>query len=864
MSPRSTRAVLTALSIVTISVYAYLILRDVLAGLPKGGDTPHAISLVAFLLKSWPHLPGWNSEWGVGHPFLAFYHPMGIWTTFLAAKISGIPIVELYKLVSFLLVLLSAVGLFAFLRTSKIPEIPALAASLLYLLTPGSYALLFNLGFFTDAFGYVFLWTLLISFRALSDSGKSRFLLLGIGSYFGLLLSHPIAALFGTIFLVTYAFWQIAGEGYGRHLFLDLAKVVLGGLSLSAFWYLPFLVLGAFERFGQVLPTSTVVTAGAFRLDQIMGLATADPFVLSTWSVALATVGAVISENKFRRFALPWTIVLLFLLLAPLAGLVSLYWILTPVRFLPWTSMFLAMLGGLGLSALFDHFARIVKIDLQSYRSHIAGVLLVAVLLSPAIANASTISGLATDHGPDFALAKELSRIIPTGGQRIALAPAFGGVIETLNIFSDASQLWNYQQQSAPNLGWIAPTYGYLFLGRGSAPQIQALSEWFGLDYVLLEDNPNSLNRYVNTTFTVEWRGHNAVLLRNERPTGIVTVAEAWNTLVIGERAGFGNVFWSFIVGGFGPSSTYFVTRGGNVDDYGVEELLRFRSVILYGYRYSDRTKAWKTLEEYVRAGGTLLIDTGFSPDSDSPDLPLPFPISRTKATDFGKSWTFSVLRDPITDGLDFQRFSPALYGENPWGVSSSFNETVRAWARPVAWISGQPIIVSGEFGNGRVVWSGLNLPFHIVSFENTEEARLLSAMNTAGSKVAKEKLGEFSIKRDSPDKIVVAVLSAQGPLGVLFRETFFPKWQTRLESKGASSPLELYQAGPWLMYTILDSKAALPGTLVFEYARLGIEWIGLGISLGTLLGIAAATGASYLRRTRPQIARSRDARDGE
>lgn len=850
---------MSVLCITLLSVYAYLILRDVLVGLPKGGDTPHAISLIVFLDKSWPTLPGWNNEWGGGYPFLAFYHPMGIWITFLAAKVSTIPILELYKLVSFLLVLLSALGLYAFLRINKISETAALASGLLYLLTPGSYSLLFHLGFFTDAFGYVFLWSLLISFRALSDTRRRRYLLLGIASYSGLLLSHPIAAFFGTLFLTTYALWQIAAVEQKFRLFSNLTKIVVGGMSLSAFWYLPFFVLGASERFGVVVPTSAIVTAAALRVDQIMGLASADPFVLSVWSLMLALVGGAFSRNKFRRFALPWTILLLFLLVAPVIGLASLYWILTPLRFLPWASIFLAVLGGLGLSALFDRFGGITKIDVQSHRSQIMSVLLVAVLLSPAIISVSKIPNLATDHAPDFELAQKLSKIVPSGGHRIALAPAFGGVIETLNIFSDASQLWNYQQQSAPNLEWIAPSYGYLFLGLGSAPQIQALSEWFGLDYILLEDKPDSLRRYENTTFEIEWRDRDAVLLSNQRSKGVVTISDAWNTLVIGERSGFGNIFWSFIVGGYGPSSAYLVTRGADIDNYELEELLQFRSVILYGYRYSERTQAWKTLEEYVMAGGTLLIDTGFSPDSDSPELPLPFPISRTKATDFGKSWTLRAANDPITNNIDFQKFSPALYGENPWGVSSSFNESVRTWARPVVWISGHPIVVFGELGRGRVVWTGLNLPFHVISFQNDEEARFLFALNRAGVRVESERFGEFSMKRDAPDVIEIDVRSVEGPLGILFRETFFPKWRARLESGGASSSLRLYQAGPWLMYVILDSKAALPGKVVFEYARLQVEWIGLLLSLGTVAVIAAATIAPHLGIRRVRIAAFKD-----
>jgi len=75
---------------------------------------------------------------------------------------------------------------------------------------------------------------------------------------------------------------------------------------------------------------------------------------------------------------------------------------------------------------------------------------------------------------------------------------------------------------------------------------------------------------------------------------------------------------------------------------------------------------------------------------------------------------------------VNFTAFAPPRYGDYPWGVSYTSNLTLQPWAETLVWLNGYPIIVTGEYGEGRVVWCGLNLPYHAKSYRNREEAKLL------------------------------------------------------------------------------------------------------------------------------------------
>jgi len=285
------------------------------------------------------------------------------------------------------------------------------------------------------------------------------------------------------------------------------------------------------------------------------------------------------------------------------------------------------------------------------------------------------------------------------------------------------------------------------------------------------------------------------------------------------------------------------------VDEYSIEDLCQFSIVFMYGYKFHDREKGWALLRQYVSEGGSLVVDTGFSPDAESPSIPLPSPVESTFWRCSGGSWAFTCSTAPILDGFDLSIFSPPKLGDEPWSYSTSRNESVRPWSQTILWNEGNPVMAAGRYGKGHVLWSGLNLPFHADYYRNAAEASLLTRIFqlSMGSPSSVHD-GLVTAKRHSPEKITIDL--PNGTTGALVREFYYPAWRAFLEEKGKRvAELVIYRAGPEFMFAAARKGGSGSATVVFEFDK-SIEFLSLGASL-----LALATVICVL--SRPQRAAS-------
>jgi len=281
------------------------------------------------------------------------------------------------------------------------------------------------------------------------------------------------------------------------------------------------------------------------------------------------------------------------------------------------------------------------------------------------------------------------------------------------------------------------------------------------------------------------------------------------------------------------------------VDDYTLDELKRFDVVMLYGFNYHDRDQSYKLLEEYVKKGGGLLIESGYSPETSSPDIPLPCPVKRTEPRFANFEWQLVSIDSSITDNVDFSLFSPALYGSGPWGIVTSMNESVRADAQTIIWSSGRPLLVASEYGSGRVIWSGLNLPFHITSYKNAIESILLgNILNwVSNSSLRRQTEVRFEVRREHPGRVHIIVNEPAS--GILFKESYFENWHAcAMDSGGRKQSLQILRVGLDFMYVFLSERAAYPVQVTFEYERTPLEFASFSIT-----AITAAVLALYSLR---------------
>jgi len=830
---RSKAAILGAVFVLVFALYAY---SPVLYGFPKGGDAPNALSMIRYLEKWWPHFPRWNTEWGCGYPFLTFYQPLGIVFTFLLSKALNLSIFTAYKLTMLLIVTSASLALYLLSLLLFEDEAAALAVAFLYLSTPGSFNNLIYYGNYTEHFGYPFLIVSMLLLHLYVKSLKRSFLIISIISYALLLLSHSLMAALGTVVLFTYLLWLHFKERVPLTRFIKTSLLFFGfGVSLTAFWYVPFMSFGAFKQYGIVSPK----TWGPLSIEQLVGLPGSGFTRLAPWTVLLATVGSFISlKKKTNRFLLLWALIFLFYLEAnrfaifyPLYG-----GAVSPLRFLPWASIFLSLLGGQAVK-----FAR-TRITSKRF---LAFMVVSVVALPLAYVQRVEVRG-ATHHEGTFALMKELSGVVDG---RIAFPGYMGQFHQTFNLVSNESQLSNYQLQSAPNLAWIGTADAYLFKGFGGVEEAVAVCRWYGLEYLFLDEGSEAPWATASQYFEETWRGHGYRLFRVVNSTPYASVGDRRKILVVGDRYAYENIFWTLIQTKFDPEVDALVWMDAKVDDLDVEELRNFDIVVLYGYSYRNRDEMMRVLQRYVIEGGSLFIDTGYSPDSETPELTPPFPVTATKAENFGFTWTFTCKSSEILQDVNFTAFAPPRYGDYPWGVSRASNLTLQPWAETLVWLNGYPIIVTGEYGKGEVIWCGLNLPYHAKSYRNREEAKLLLNLLNWLSPPKDKPSCEAEVERSIPEKIVITLdEKVEGDISVFVRETYFPKWKAYLESESKRRRLDLYYSGPGFMLIILPKEIETPAKLIIRYETTKIECVGYAITLITILLAFYATGSKVLR----------------
>lgn len=843
---------------VVIAALGYVIGRPILGGFPKGGDTPYHLTTVRYIDRYFPHLPAWFYQHGTGYPFLGAYPPASYYLCFLVHRALGLGIFDSYSLVGLLSVVATALGVYLFAELELGDRLAALMAAVFYLLTPISWGWLTQWGYFPQTVGLAFL-ALTVALFALYQEKSGRLYLLATVLCCSLsLLTHLVSGLIMTnLLLFILVITGFPGGRLGFKAATGFVKVVVASLALTAYWFLPFFTLNPPSQFGTLDPWHIP----ALYVAEVVG---ADISAQRFWTTIhiFALIGAIYAFK--RRRAVFWLAVVagffLFLATAPSivpafgAYLVSVY-AFTNIRFVIPAMILLPVVAAFGFTEIRKTLLRTLKRhrDMRGDERFLRGeavslILALTILLATAYVTNPYSSNLFSDkkywnvHSGDYRLAEDiLSNVELDNLTRVDVSPRLGGLMETFNILSDAPQVNAYFYQAS----LIHGMWGYqqsVFYGPvGGKTELRSLARWFGVRYVILS-GADPLWKYEEDGFTPVYSSSGVHVLRFKDAAGLVEVRRAPTVLVIGseERAAFDPVFYATVSLGYDPGEFCTIRGGGRVDEYSADQLEAFDAVILYGYGYRDSSRAWGLLRDYVAEGGSLLVETGWqyvSADWSNPSIPEPSPVSATLWASRGKQWDFSYTPDhPITAGINFSRFSPAIYGEDqPWGFSASGNESVREWARPVLWNHGLPLVVAGEYGKGRVVWCGLNLLAHASSYQNAEETSLFGRMIDwiRPSQPADE--SGYRVSRPSPDRVVLDIYNASERSGLLFREAYFANWHAYLLREGDVSGLRIYRAGPGFMYVHLPENLTYPVKVVLQYETSPTEWVGRTVSFAAL-----------------------------
>ena len=285
------------------------------------------------------------------------------------------------------------------------------------------------------------------------------------------------------------------------------------------------------------------------------------------------------------------------------------------------------------------------------------------------------------------------------------------------------------------------------------------------------------------------------------------------------------------------PYASGWLVRGQSpyVDDYSAADLARYASLLVVGYRYHDRSRAWGLLEGYVRGGGTLYIETGWQyvdPDWDlgSP-APSLLPISELRWGQLDPSAPIVVSGSPSPSWGSFS------YGAGSgWGASSASEGRVRSGAEALVSVGGRVVVARWQLGRGRVVWSGMNLIAHSAGAGSVTEDQFVAGTFEwllGGGRIRGGQEDE-TVTWVGDDQAQLKLTASTAPTWILFKESYAPGWSAELrwpDSPGiraGSRMIPLLDGEMDFMLAIVKSVPA-GSSLVFTYGPTALEkasWI--------------------------------------
>ncbi len=718
-------------------------------GFPKGDDAQTHAGWVLFIVENWPNA-NWYPGWYGGFPVFLSYHPLAYYLWALFAVITGWSVESTLFFFSALSYCLTGIGLYGLVYRITENNDSALLSPLLVITSSGFFGLLSVGGAYTRAFATMF-WVLsLWSLVSYIKTGKKRFYLSTIilmsCTFTSNILIGFIAAFVNLLILLCCI------DGWKKR-FFHLLKVFVPVAALSAYFYIPFLVF-YLSRF-----TSFSIRGGHYSipLPLVMFLgASWQPLLFSLIALLIVRYRKVKFDYVASGFLKALMVVVSFFTIYTLIDIppnLRLFASYDGIYFLPF---FLAIFAGIIFGGIFSKTS-VSSTQLSSIRLRLKktlsfalllGIILSSIILYPLLIGYVVDPELESWNNAWYS-AQQVINIDPNE-MNFRLATDWIHAIRGFHYNYDVPQTGGVHPLGMLYQDWYYWFEDAVFTSENNWQETNFLLDWYAAKwllvgkvihytgggelsrrYGLIEKFLTKPERYeiaslVSVPAWSYWGG--PIYLFEYKFAGpIISATNVTTLLVIGEKAAYDSVFQSLAYSGY--SSRFVIPIRGHkyIDDYTSDELKKFDIIALYDFEYHNGTRAWMLLEDYVGNGGGLIIDTGYS---DASFIPLPSPIDKTTKIS-REEWNFTHTNNQATNWIDFGFFSP------PAEFSVSLNESVRPWARTILRSYGNPIIAIGEYGKGRVAWTGLNLPYHIVAYKNSMESLLLSnLMNWASGKL--------------------------------------------------------------------------------------------------------------------------------
>jgi hypothetical protein len=803
-------------------------------GTVKGYDGWGHLSKVELVLRNFPAVD-WNYDWYCGSPFfLGGYPPLFYFAASVLAWLgaSGAVAMNLITALSYIGMTLSLYGL---VRIATGSRLSALVAAGFLVATPALWTPFVQAGLYTRVLGMGFVSMAVLAATVYLRRPSVVRAVVCMAAVWGGLNSHVVLGALA-IFAVGLILVLVPGaDGRTRPWH---ASLLVPPILLSAYYYLP---LAFYPQSGGQL-TAVYPALGLASL--VLPLLPLLPIALIAL-IAWLRFPAQPSVLATTRLMLACGLVSAPLLLYALAPLPRIAGLRTPdmLFFLCW---FLAALTGLALGNL--------KVPAVAWQRNGGAAILVAAALIGILAVAPFVTQSMVRNPARPETATTGWQPIDSSENDFRVASPSDNLSVWFNAAYDVPQTRGYGAGSQiTNPDWQFWLDATAWNADASEQQRSFLFDWYAVKWVYVPAP------YLPSTAGVvsKLMGHPelyralpsaggaaSLTFSYLRPTPIAVATNAPVMLVIGQPENYQVVVRDLSYSDFDAANVIPVQGQAYVDDYTPQDLAQFDEVVIYGGRAHDSARAFGLLNGYVKSGGGLIVESQGSPLAGGPGVSEPLPITGTVGREESGDWRFKAESSPITDGIDFSRFAPARYNNGPWTVAAASG--VRTWARTVVQSGSDSVVVAGQLGLGRVVWSGLNLPFHVDSFRSAEESAFLAKAIAWVSRSHNDMSATASARFDGPQQTTISVTSSAR--GVLFKESWFDRWHAYVNGR----EVDILRAGPGFMYVRLPTDMRLPATVQLRYQKSAADWAGIAVSVSTLL--ALMTWPRWRRRARASL----------
>jgi hypothetical protein len=400
---------------------------------------------------------------------------------------------------------------------------------------------------------------------------------------------------------------------------------------------------------------------------------------------------------------------------------------------------------------------------------------------------------------------------------------------------------WHYFTPRSVN--WLAWLYGAFSRdnfdqfekGEGGIPtdvarrQSLFLADWYATRYFLTfasKEEEVAPHFYEENDYVLAKTATQAPAIVEFSPAAVSEIARPANQPVwgfVGDDQSYDYLLRNLGIMNFNSQKLIPIRLANFVEDLGPEDWQGIDGLIFYNYRKKGNGQGyqagWGRVREFVEQGGVVLMETGAEcPEKWGEAIPGVFPILKLDSGSLGKSWR---AESDFFGEVDFEELAPLSYQDSFWGVSYALgSDFVKPGAEVLLTQANRPVVVKASLGQGKVIWSGLNLFYRPLHHQEKAlaETQLLGMIIKDLTPFSQARV-DFDFSRPEHERLSLVF---EGAKGALFKENNYGGWSAWAEVNGRKRALPILGAGPDFMY------APLPEELVGQ--RVKVEWRYRGI----------------------------------